>query len=895
MLLLILATAIGSGSPLHAYTNQNLTPHVNPFCGTEGEGNTFPGAVAPFGMIQWSPDTTTKWPSCYRYNDTQIRGFGLLHASGAGCNYGGNFGFLPVLGNVGSSPYNSGNFWKLASSYTGNIVSGSQHADPGYYSVQFTNGITTELTATTRTGFGKFTYPSGNTASMLINMAGDNNGTIDAYIDINPNGREVSGWTRMSGMCGTAPGVTFFHTVFDKSFSAYGVWNGSTRYAGGTATSGANTGAYLSFNLPGGGTVLARTAISFVSINNAKENLNAESPASAFNNGGFDSIRNGTRDFWNNYLNKIQVSGGSSQDLQTFYTSLYHSLMAPSVVSDVNRQYIGFDGTQRTVPAGRTQYGWFSGWDIYRNQVQLLALVDPVRASDMAQSLVQDGQDCGAMPRWSGAFGDGGIMVGDCSTPIIAGLHAFGARSFDRQGALTLMERAAMEPNIRATNGTYQRPEAAKFLLRGYVPSNPGQGGYGPVSMTLEYCIDDFALSRLANSVGDSGKSARAMRRAQGWRILYNRDSGFLQMRDENAQWSSGFPTYGGSGYVEGAAYQYVWNVPFNMGTLVNLMGGAATAAGRLDEFFTRINDTDTTNSRYAYLGNEPCAAVPWAYHFTGRPYKSSQVVRRCMTELFSPSSNGLPGNDDLGSMSSWYVFAALGMYPAIPGDDSLLLHGPLFPQAVIHLQNGSDVTINGNGAGPGAPYVQSLSINGQSSGTSWIRYADIANGATLTYNMGANANTGWAASSQPPSYTEEMAIAGPHSMVSAQNGVAIDNAGSTAQGAGVIQWGANGGQNQSWSFTQNADTSWNIISLRSGLALDNPNGSTTNGTQMVQWGSNSGNNQRWWIDRQSDGTYRIWNKGSSKSLDNSSSSTNGHPLIQWDWNGGNQQRWNLQ
>ena len=753
--------ALVAGLPPRAYGLENLTQQVSPFCGTQGEGNTFPGAVAPFGMIQWSPDTTTKWPSCYRYTDTEIRGFGLLHASGGGCQYGGDFGFLPFLGKVEGSPHDGGNFWKLNRRYSGTVASGSQHASPGYYSVGFANGIKTELTATTRTGFGRFAYPAGGDAGMLVNMAGDNNGTADASIQINANGREISGWARVAGMCGTAAGITYFDVVFDHAFTTYGVWNGPTLNNKATSATGPNTGAYVSFELPGGGTVLARTAISYVSVANAQANLAAESPAASFNSAGFDAMKASADAGWNAYLNKIQVSGGSPMERQTFYTALYHCLQAPSVVSDANRQYIGFDGKVHALPAGRTQYGWFSGWDIYRCECQLLAILDPARAGDMAQSLLQDFQEGGAMPRWGDAFGDGGIMVGDCSVPIIAGMYAFGTRNFDVAAALTAMEKAATTPNLKARNGTYERPGLSDYLQRGYVPSGVGQGGYGPVSMTLEYCADDFAMARLATAAGDTGKASRAMDRAQNWRNLYNTDSGYLQMRDANGQWSAGFPVYGGKGYVEGTAYQYVWAVPFNLGSLIGLMGGAQKASDRLDTFFTKINDEDTTGSHYAFLGNEPCAAMPWVYHYVGKPYKTSSVVRRAVTQIYSPAANGLPGNDDLGQTSAWYVWAALGMYPALPGDDLLLLHGPLFPKVVIHLARG-DLNIIGNGAGTNAPYVQSLTVNGKPAAAAWTRFASLANGGTLIYNMGAQVNPSWGNSELPPSYAEGTPVAAP-------------------------------------------------------------------------------------------------------------------------------------
>ncbi|BDI33545.1 alpha-1,2-mannosidase [Capsulimonas corticalis] len=897
MFTVIAGVILGFCAPLQAYTLQNLTQYVNPFCGTAGGGNAaflYPGAVAPFGMVQWSPDTSQN-PSGYQYSDTQVHGFSLTHGSGGGCNYGSDFSFMPILGTVNSSPYSSSNYSHLNTSYFANITGGSQHANPGYYSMQF-NGITTELTATTRTGFGRFTYPSGNTASMLINLGGDTNGTINASIQINPGGNEISGWTQMSGMCGTAPGIMYFDVVFDHSFSSYGVWNGSTYYANGQTTTGASSGAAFSFNLSGGGVVLAHTALSSVSVANARANLAAESPGSSFNNNGFNAEVTAANNAWNAYLNEIQVSGGSAADTQTFYTMMYRTLLAPNVVSDVNGQYMGFDGSVHTL-SGRTQYGWYSGWDIYRNECQFLAMIDPVRASDMAQSLVQDAADCGAMPRWADTFGDGGLMLGDCSTPIIGDMYAFGARSFDTASALADMKRAALTPNVQARNGTYERPNESSFLSLGYVPSGPTQGGYAPVCMTLEYCIDDYALAQFANAIGSTGDYLPSMQRAQNWRNLYNSSTGYIQMRDSNGAWSSGFPTYNGSAFADGDVYQYVWAVPFNLSSLFNSMGGASTALSRLNNFFTQINDSDTSNGQYAFMGNEPCAATPWIYTSLGQPYKASSTVRQIMTQLFNASSNGYPGNDDFGAESSWYVWAALGMYPAIPGSDVLVLHGPLFPQATLNLQHGT-ITITGSGASDSAPYVQSLSVNGQSSNASWIHFANFVNGGTLSYSMGASANTGWGTSSLPPSDTDGMTvtgIAGTHLIVNHANGLAIDNGSTTTQGAGVIQWGPNGGSAQKWTFTQNSDTSWNIVNQFSGQSLDVPGGSTTNGTQIIQWGANGGDNQRWWVDIQPSGSYKIWNKANSLALDDDNMTGNGSPLIQWTWNGGNNQLWNLQ
>ena len=756
----VLALVLAKGrAPLRAYTPQDLAAYVQPLCGTQNGGNTFPGAVVPFGMMQWSPDTPSgvqggSEQGGYLYTDPTIVGFSLDHISGAGGDYGGDFAFTPLLGNVTSSPATSTNNGNKARPST--FSHANESAGPGYYSVLFDNGIRTELTASTRTGFGRFTYPSGNTASLLIN-AGSGASITTASLQINASGNEVSGSTTGLGFLGSNQNHTlYFDVVFDQPFADYGTWSGATLSTKKTSVTGSKTGVYLTFNLPNGGTVLARTGISWVSVANAKANLAAESPAASFNAAGFAAMQAAARANWNNYLNKIQVSGGSVADTQTFYSMLYHSLLAPSVVSDVNNQYIGYDGQVHTA-SGFSKYEYFSGWDVYRSECQLVAMLDPARAGDMAQSLLQDYRESGTMPRWSIPTGDTGIMVGDSAAPFIAGMYAFGAANFDKAGALAAMVSAAENDLTKARNGIVERDANRDYLNLGYVPEGE-IGGYGPVSMTLEYCSDDFALARFARALGDTGHYASAMSRAQNWRNLFNTDSGYLQMRKSAGAWSAGFPTYGGKGYVEGTAYQYVWAVPHNFGSLINAMGGAQAASARLDTFFTKINDTDTTNTHYAYMGNEPCAETPFVYDFLGKPYRCSQVVRQVMTQLYSSAPTGLPGNDDLGQTSSWYVWAALGMYPVIPGDDVLVLNGPLFPQAVLHL-TGGDVTITGTGASASAPCIQSLAVNGQPSNQPWLRFADLAKGATLTFVMGPSAAPGWGADPAlaPPSYRDGM------------------------------------------------------------------------------------------------------------------------------------------
>lgn len=737
---------------LHAYPLQTLTTNVQPLSGTDNNGDEFPGAVVPFGMVQWSPDTTPAESGGYIYSATQIAGFGLDHLSGAGCDYGGDFAFTPILGTPTNSPYANGGSGKNA--FAAAFSHANEMAAPGYYSVRFNNGIRTELTTTVRTGFGRFMYPSGNTAGMIINAASSAAGTQDASIQINPNTQEVCGWTIQNTFCGAVQNnVLYFDVVFDHPFSTYGTWNGAMLTPGGTNSMGSRAGVYLNFGLLDTGGVLARTALSYVSIANARANLAAESPVASFTISGFDDAVNAASNIWNFYLNKIQVSGGTAADTATFYTMMYHALQAPSIVSDANGQYIGFDGQVYSAP-GFNKYEYFSGWDIYRNECQFIAMMDPARAGDMAQSLVLDAQQSGTMPRWSVADGDSGVMMGDPATPIIAGIYAFGGTNFDTAAALAAMVNAAVNPQVVARNGIHERDAERDYLNLGYVPAAQS-GGYGPVSMTLEYCSADFALARFAKELGDTTNYALAMDRAQNWRNLFNPKTGYIQLRNSDAAWSPGFPTFGGA-YVEGTADQYLWMVPFNLSSLIGAMGGTQATSARLDKFFTQLNGG--FSSTYAFMGNEPCSETPWIYNYLGEPWKASDVVHQIMTQLYSTAPGGLPGNDDLGQMASWYVLAALGMHPEIPGDDMLILNSPLFPQAIVHLTNG-DVTITAENAGDNVSYVQSLAVNGQPTTASWIRFSQIANGGTLAFTLGTTPNKNWGCnvSDLPPSYTDGM------------------------------------------------------------------------------------------------------------------------------------------
>ncbi len=744
------------------YAQQDLVQYAKPMCGTDqypgygGNNNCFPGPVAPFGMIQWSPDTeTTNHKSGYFARDRHIIDFSFDHMSGAGAIYGEDFAMMPIVGAEPTAPPESRTSFAVAFSHHHEL------ARPGYYAVTLDNAVKVELTTTARTGFGRLTYPPSSVARLMINAASDINGSDAAEIDVDPARREISGWS-YGGCFGIqgralnrAKRKVYFYEVFDRPLASWSTWSDQTLRKEAARGTGARAGAYLTFDTSSSTTVLVKVGISYVSVANAKANLEAENSISAFSSSDFDNTSRAATQVWNSWLNKIQITGGTTAERQTFYSMLYHALISPSIVSDCSGEYFGYDNKVHTTKNGGVQYGMFSGWDVYRSECQLLAMIAPNQASDMAQSLLVDYQQGGAFPRWGLATQDSGDMIGDAAALMIADFYAFGAHQFDTDAALAGLVKGATDPSVYAPlTKTYERDDLADYLKLGYVPE---QWGHGSVSLTLEYCSADFAVSELAKSLGDQHDSAMLLQQAQNWRNLFNPQTGYLQMRRSDGSWAAGFSdhvdTYDNYlAYVEGSASHYVWMVPFNLKELIEKMGGPEIAAKRLDVFFTKLNGGI---SQYAWLGNEVCLETPWIYDCVGQPWKAQQIVRRAMTELYSAGDAAYPGNDDLGEMSSWYIFAALGMYPELPGSDVLVLGSPLFPKAALHLAIG-DVTIIGQGAATDAPYVQSLTINGQAWNKPWIRFADISHGASLVYTLSNVANHTWGANPAdvPPSYS---------------------------------------------------------------------------------------------------------------------------------------------
>jgi len=755
----------------------DLSSFVNPFVGTgnsplpdylggNASGNTFPGATLPFGMVQFSPDTDKSFGpndrGSYAYHHDSIRGFSLTHLSGPGCPIFGDAPVMPVAGGVKTSPAAD------PGAYVSKFSHERETASPGFYEVALDSGVKVSLTATLRTGFGVFAFPRGEAATLLFNVGRNATGVQEGEWRVEGD-RALAGSVASGGFCGARNRyVLYFAAEFDRPFSSFGVWEGDRVLHGVSPVKGKQVGGFVTFDGRGGGTVRMKVGVSYVSAENARLNLRAE-------NAGwdFEAVRAAARARWNDALSRLEARGGTEAERRVFYTALYHSLLHPTTFGDASGDYLGFDERVHRSP-GHTQYSNFSGWDIYRSQIPLVALLFPEEAGDMMQSLVNAAEQGGGLPLWPVANDESGAMVGDPSTAGIASAYALGARRFDARAALRAMVRNATDPEARSRSYP-ARSALADYVKLGYIPMEQ-KGLRGSPSVALEYETADFALAQFARGQGDLRTHREMMRRSQWWTRLFDPENRYIRGRWRDGSWLPGFDfkamlykpelpwRYDShKSYVEGNAAQYTWMIPHNMRGLFDRIGGDEAVIERLDTFFTEFNAGP--DRPYFFIGNEPVFPVPWAYNHAGQPWKTQAVTRRVLTELFTDTPGGLPGNDDLGATSSWVVFAALGMYPTIPGVGGFSLNSPLFPEVNVRLgRTGRALKLVADGASARTPYVQELRLNGKPYESTWLPFSLIERGATLHFRLGPEPDKNWATrpSARPPSFNEGMEQAPP-------------------------------------------------------------------------------------------------------------------------------------
>ena len=730
---------------------------VDPFIGTLGAGFVFPGPAAPHGMVQLSPDTEGYFAyTGYQWADTRIRGFSHVHVQSMGVPEGGNIPLMPTTGDVVTD----------VADYQSPFSHATERARPGFYDVLLLRDrVRAELTAGVRAGMHRYTFPATDRANVLLDIGrqvpgGDINTSLQREAGSNRasvrilDDRTIVGTANVDRAAPHGYRV-HFAAVFDRAFDSSGVWasRGAPLQRSVAAVEGVGAGAAVTFDARTDRDVVIKVGISFVSQDNALENLDAEAPGF-----DFDGLRDSTYAAWNDALSVIDIDGGTPAERTAFTTALYHAQHHPNVFNDVNGEYLGHDNAVHRIgadgdpmPAGSTYYANFSMWDTYRAEMPLLALIAPGRYRDMMRSLAAIIRSGSVMPRWALMNGNPNYMNGEPALPVIVDGFCRGLVPADALDALyTEARRVALEGRRNL-----------EFYSRGYTDE---------ASMTLEYALADFALALMADRLDRTDDRDRLLAQSNAWRNLLDPETRFIRPRNADGSW------YGDpylpempDRFREGTGWQYTWLAPQDVAGLFEEMGDEDLVRARLDVFFsTALNATvplapaeaqqKATAYGIAYYGNQYAPSnehdlqAPWLYNWTSQPWKT-QAIQRAYQGLYRATPDGLPGNDDLGTMSAWFVWSALGLYPVTPGSPTYTIGSPLFTRAVVHPPGSASFTIQAPGASLAGRYIQSATLNTQPLDTTWITHDALIGGATLRLPMGpAPSAWGSAPAARPPS-----------------------------------------------------------------------------------------------------------------------------------------------
>ncbi len=729
---------VDAGPLVEALPGPNPVQWTRPLIGTKGPGNTFPGATLPHGMVKLSPDTANGSASIksYDYDAKRIQGFSHTHLDGPGGSANG-YGQISLLPTMGTLTVDEGQF---AATYRHD----DEVASPGWYAVTLTEpDIRVLLTATAHCGWHRYQFPAG-TARVLLDLGHTQGSSVGGHLQVEAKGVHGHGKYSVHPVLTTLledfqppTGLVTVHfvTEFQRAADRTGTW-AQGKASAATQADGANLGAWAEFDSKVAQTIEARVCLSLISESQAAAHLAKEMPATL----GFESVRDQAAAAWHALLGRVQLKGGSDQDRVRFYTALYHSLLQPADYTE-NGQF--WNGSANP-PAVQSTQGrrYFTDdwciWDTARTTHPLLTLIEPELVGDMAQSLLWLYEKSGWLPKctWH-ASGDSRVMTGNFQFAVLADAAVKGLLGFDTDKALAAMEKGSMSegdgPGADLFCGYLSdQGTPLAYVSKGWVPDqcDPGQAA----SMTLEYAYADWCVAQFADAVGKPNVAATYRKRSQNWKNVWNPAHGFMQSRKADGSWVEPFDPTAAAGFTEASSWIYSWFVPHDRCGLVQAMGGRDAFVKKLDEFFA---------GNHFDMSNEPDFHAPWLYLDVGRPDKTADLLRKLMAQHFGDGPDGLPGNDDAGATSAWFVLTALGLYPVAPGDGDYAIGSPLFPRATL-LVGGRVVVIEATGTSDSARYVQSATWNGAPLTQARLRHADLAQGGTLHLEMGAQPST-WA------------------------------------------------------------------------------------------------------------------------------------------------------
>ncbi|BAX79979.1 GH92 family glycosyl hydrolase [Labilibaculum antarcticum] len=701
-------------------SEKQLIENVNPFIGTDFHGHTYPGATVPFGAVQLSPDTRRgNWDACsgYHYSDSTIIGFSHTHLSGTGCIDLGDVLFHPTTDEIifGKDGYI---FKPLSFSHK------NEHAEPGYYRVKSDDDILVELTATSRVGVHRYHFPKKE-GKIVIDMAHllDNEMIYKAELN-------VSNTTEITGMRSTKGWVdnqhVYFVAQFSQPFDRTELISSGSVVPDSKSISGDSLQSVAYFSDTKGKSVVIKVGISSVSIDNARLNLESETADLSF-----EQIKDRAQKEWNNALSTYKIEGGSDAERSIFYSSVYHTMVAPNLISDVNGDYRGAD-LKIYNSKDKPVYSTFSLWDTYRAWNPLMTITDTALVNDMINSMLNFYDQTGELPIWPLASGETGTMIGYHSVSVIWDAYNNNIRGYDAQKALQAMVVSANK-NKKGTS---------EYLDLGFIPSDSKKES---VSRLLENAYDDWCIAQMAKALGNVAVYDEFSQRALLYKNVFDGDSCFFRPRRMDGSWEPNFNTYEvGRAYTEATAWQYRFAVPHDINGLINLFGGVDEFAQGLDSLFHtsiktegELSDITGLHGQYAH-GNEPSHHIAYLYTYANQAWKTQQMVRKLLNKMYTSSPDGIIGNEDCGQMSAWYIMSSLGFYPVCPGSAQFVLTSPLFPKATISLANGNKLEITANNPSENI-YIKDVRLNGESLGQNFITYNQVMGGGKLEFLLGSD------------------------------------------------------------------------------------------------------------------------------------------------------------